>query len=56
MEPDGKVSFQAFKLQRSALTTVCSHSAKDVAAMPSIELTHDHSDAQDECLSSSGQS
>jgi hypothetical protein len=32
MEPDGKVSFQTFKLQRSALTTVCSHSAKDMAA------------------------
>jgi hypothetical protein len=34
---------------------VCSHSAKNMAAMRSIELKH-NSDAQGECLSSSGQS
>ena len=56
MEPGGKGSFQAFKLQRSARTTVCSHSARDMAAMRSIELRPDHSDTQDEGLSSSGQS
>jgi len=28
MEPGGMGSFQAFKLQRSARTTVCSHSAR----------------------------
>jgi hypothetical protein len=56
MEPGGKGSFQAFKLQRSARTTVCSHSARDMAAMRSIELKHDHSETRDEGLSSSGQS
>ena len=56
MEPGGKGSFQAFKLQRSARTTVCSHSARDMAAMRSIELKRDHNDTQDEGLSSSGQS
>jgi hypothetical protein len=56
MEPGGKGSFQAFKLQRSARTTVCSHSARDMAATRSIELKHDDSDTQDEGLSGSGQS
>jgi hypothetical protein len=55
MKPGGKGSFQAFKLQRSARTTVCSHSARDMAAMLSIELKHDHIDTQGEGLSSSGQ-
>jgi hypothetical protein len=32
MEPGGKGSFQAFKLQRPARTTVCSHSMKDMTA------------------------
>jgi hypothetical protein len=39
MEPSGKGSFQAAKLQRSVRTTVCSHSVKDMAAMRSIEST-----------------
>jgi hypothetical protein len=56
MEPGGKGSFQAFKLQRSARTTVCSHSARDMAAMRSIALKPDLSDTQDEGLSRSGQS
>jgi hypothetical protein len=56
MEPDGKDSFQAFKLQRSARTTVCSHSARDIAPMRSIELKLDPSDTRDEGLPSSGQS
>jgi len=33
MEPGGKGSFQAVKLQRPARTTVCSHSTRDMAAM-----------------------
>ena len=33
MEPGGKGSFQAVKLQSSARATVCSHSARDMAAM-----------------------
>jgi hypothetical protein len=37
MESGGKGSFQAAKLQRSARTTVCSHSTGDMAAMRSIE-------------------
>ena len=37
MELGGKGSFQAAKLQRSARTTVCSHSTRDMAAMRSIE-------------------
>jgi gamma-glutamylcysteine synthetase len=36
MEPGGEGSFQAAKLQRSARTTVCSHSPRDMAAMRSI--------------------
>jgi hypothetical protein len=55
MEPGGKGSFQAAKLQRSARTTVCSHSAKDIAAMRSIESEHDYSDTQNEFLSGCGQ-
>jgi hypothetical protein len=39
MEPGGKGSFQAAKLQRSDRTTVCSHSTGDVAAMRSIAST-----------------
>jgi hypothetical protein len=37
MELGGKGSFQAAKLQRSARTTVCSHSTRDMAAMRSID-------------------
>jgi len=37
IEPSGKGSFQAVKLQRPARTTVCSHSIMDMAAMRSIE-------------------
>ena len=37
MEPGGKGSFQAVKLQRPARTIVCSHSTRDMAAMCSIE-------------------
>ena len=33
MEPGGKGSFHAVKLQRSARATVCSHSTRDMAAM-----------------------
>jgi hypothetical protein len=32
MEPGGKGRFRAFKLQRPAGTSVCSHSGKDMAA------------------------
>jgi|GEM_PF-1924648 len=32
MEPGGKGSFQTVKLQRPDRTTVCSHSARDMAA------------------------
>jgi hypothetical protein len=55
MEPGGKGSFQAVKLQRPARTTVCSHSTRDMAAMGSIESKHDIDDTQDACLSSCGQ-
>jgi hypothetical protein len=55
MEPGGKGSFQAVKLQRPARATVCSHSTKDVAAMSSIESEWEHNDAQCECLSGCGQ-
>jgi hypothetical protein len=53
--PAAKGSFQAAKLQRSARTTVCSHSTRDVAAMRSIESQHDYSDTQGEFLSGCGQ-
>jgi len=56
MELGGKGSFQAAKLQRSARTTVCSHSTRDMAAMRSIESNHDNDDIQDEYLSSWEQS
>jgi hypothetical protein len=52
MEPGGKDSFQAVKLQRPARATVCSHSKRDMAAMCSMESKHDNNDTQDECLSS----
>jgi hypothetical protein len=55
MEPAAKGSFQAAKLQRSARTTVCSHSTRDVAAMRSIKSQHDDSDTQDDFLSGCGQ-
>ena len=42
MEPGGKGSFQAVKLQRPARTTVCSHSTRDMAAIDSIESKQDH--------------
>jgi hypothetical protein len=48
-------SFQAAKLQRSARTTVCSHSTRDMAAMRSIKSQHHYSDTQDEFLSGCGQ-
>jgi hypothetical protein len=51
MEPGGKGSFQAVKLQRPARTTVCSHSIRDMAAICSIEYKQDHNGAQHECLS-----
>jgi hypothetical protein len=41
MEPGGKGSFQAVKLQRPARTTVCSHSTRDMAAKRSIKLRLD---------------
>jgi len=52
MELGGKGSFQAAKLQRSARTTVCSHSTRDMAAMRSIETKHNNDDTGEECLSS----
>jgi hypothetical protein len=55
MEPGGKGSFQAVKLQRPARTTVCSHSTRDITAIGSIEFKHDNDDTQDGCLSSCGQ-
>jgi hypothetical protein len=42
MELGGKGSFQEAKLQRSARTTVCSHSARDMAAIRSIRSQHEH--------------
>jgi hypothetical protein len=48
-----KDSFQAAKLQRSARTTVCSHSRRDRAAMRSIE--RHSSDTRKELLSGCGQ-
>ena len=54
-EPGGKGSFQTVKLQRPARTTVCSHSTRDIAAIGSIESTHDIDDTQHECLCSCGQ-
>ena len=56
MELGGKGGFQAFKLQRPARTTVCSHSTRDMAATRSIESKHDHNDIQNECLCSCEQS
>jgi hypothetical protein len=56
MQPGGKGSFQAVKLQRPARATVCSHSTRDMAAMHSIEYKHDNNDTQDERLSSCEQS
>ena len=41
MELSGKGSFQEAKLQR---TTVCSHSARDMAAMRSIKSQHENTD------------
>jgi hypothetical protein len=56
MELGGKGSFQAAKLQRSARTTVCSHSSTDMAAMRSIVSNQHDDDIRDECLSSWEQS
>jgi hypothetical protein len=42
MEAGGTGTFQAVKLQRSARATVCSHSARDMAAVYSIESEFDH--------------
>jgi hypothetical protein len=56
MELGGKGSFQAFKLQRSARTTVCSHSTRDMAATRSIDSKHENSGARHKCLSSCEQS
>jgi len=39
IELGGKGSFQAVKLQRPARTTVCSHSTRDMAAIPSNQST-----------------
>jgi len=50
MEPGGKGSFQAVKLQRPARTTVCSHSAKDMAAVFSIKSGFDHKNIYHEGL------
>src|SRR5580693_3598064 len=46
MKLGGKGSFQAAKLQRSARTTVCSHSTRDMTAMRSIESKQDDNDTQ----------
>jgi hypothetical protein len=42
LEAGGKGSFQAVKLQRPARATVCSHSARDMAAVYPIESEFDH--------------
>jgi hypothetical protein len=55
MEPGGKGSFQAVKLQRPARTTVCSHSSRDMTAIGSIESKHDNNDTQGKYLSGCGQ-
>jgi len=52
MEAGGKGSFQAVKLQRPARTTVCSHSARDMAAVYSIESEFDHKNVLHERLCS----
>ena len=51
MEAGGQGSFQAVKLQRPARATVCSHSARDMAATSSIESAREHNDAHGGCLS-----
>ena len=38
MEPGGKDSFQAVKLQRPARTTVCSHSTSDLMSFDETAL------------------
>jgi hypothetical protein len=54
MELGGKGSFQTAKLQRSARTTVCSHSARDMAAMRSIKSQQEHTHIYNEFLSGCG--
>ena len=52
IEPGGKGSFQAVKLQRPARATVCSHSTKG-HGRHAFNLIEDHNnDTQGECLSS----
>jgi hypothetical protein len=53
MEPGGKGSFQAAKLQRSGRTTVCSHSTRDITAKVPIKLKNDINDSRDQHLSNS---
>jgi hypothetical protein len=50
MELGDKGSFQAVKLQRLARTTVCSHSAMDMATT-FHRIHYDHDESQNECLS-----
>ena len=50
MEPSGKGSFQAVKLQRPARTTVCSHSTRDMAAVHSIVSNCHNNGTQDQRL------
>ena len=45
MEPGGKGSFQSVKLQRPDRATVCSHSARDMAAMGCIDSDHNYKGA-----------
>jgi hypothetical protein len=52
MEPGGKGSFQAVKLQRPARTTVCSHSTMDMTAIGSIKSKHENNDSEGKYLSS----
>jgi hypothetical protein len=56
MELGGKGSFQVYKLQRSARTTVCSHSTKGHGRHLFHQLRRDHNETQESCLSSCGQS
>ena len=52
MEAGGRGSFQEVKLKRPTRTTVCSHSARAMAAVYSIESAFDDRNLQHERLCS----
>jgi hypothetical protein len=54
MELGGKGSVQAAKLQRSARTVGWNRSARDMAAMRSIKLQHEHTYPKNEFLCGCG--